>query len=97
MILNEEVKINWEMIKTNREKKAQIDNERENKTRKDFQYNKGDKCWIVKNKFERKRKLDKPTEGPYLIKKVFNNGTLKIDRNGYDETISIRRLKPFHE
>ena len=95
MILNEEVKINWDSIKANREKKAQIDNEKENKTRKTFQYKKGDKCWIIKNKFERKRKLDKPTEGPYFIKKVFNNGTLKIDRNGYDETINIRRLKPF--
>ena len=36
MILNEEVKINWDSIKANREKKAQIDNEKEKKRGKTF-------------------------------------------------------------
>ena len=51
----------------------------------------------MKNKFERKRKLDEPTHGTYITKKVFNNGILKIDCNGFDKTISIRRMKPFHK
>ena len=67
------------------------------KPEKIFNVKKGDRCYIVKNKFKRKRKLDKPTEGPYFIKEVFNNRTLKIDCNGYIETINICRSEPFHE
>ena len=97
MILNQVVQVNWETIRNQREKKAAKDNLRENKTRKEFEYKKGQKCWLVKNRFERKAKLDKPAEGPFEIVQVYKNGTVKIDRNGYLETISIRRLKPWVE
>lgn len=83
MILNNTVKVNWQAIKSQREDKAVKDNKRENKKRKQHICKEGDKCWIMKNKYERNRKLDKVVEGPFLIKKVFNNGTLKLDRNGY--------------
>ena len=49
----------------------------------------------MKNKFEQKRKLDKPAEGSFKIFQVFKNGTVQIDRNGYEEVLSIRRLQPF--
>ena len=42
--------------------------------------------------------MDQPTEGPYVIIKVNqSNGTVKIVRGNYNETIHIRRLKPYHE
>jgi len=97
MILNNEVRINWKAIKNQRETKAIKDNQRENTKRKPHIYRKGNKCWIVKNKYERSRKLDKVAEGPFMILKVYNNGTLKIDRGGYSEVIHIRRLKPYVE
>ena len=97
MILNQEVKVNWEAIRKYRENKAQVDNTRENEKRREHDYEVGKKCWIVKNKFERERKLDKPAEGPFEILKVYQNGTVRLDRNGYEETINIRRLKPFYE
>jgi len=97
MVLNEEVRINWTAIKNHRESQAIKDNTRENKKRKEFVYEIGKKCWIVKNRIDKRRKLDQPTEGPYAIVGIYNNGTVKINRNGYDETINIRRLKPFIE
>ena len=97
IILNQEVQVNWETIKKYRESKAQVDNIRENAKLKEYVYEEGMKCWIVKNKFERKSKLDKPAEGPFKILKVYQNGNVRLNRNVYEETINIRRLKPFHE
>ena len=96
MLLNSHIHVNWAAIQQHRENKAVQDNTRENERRKDYEYKVGDLCYIVKNKFERKRKLDKPAEGPFKIVATFKNGTVKIDRNGYNEVINIRRLKPAH-
>ena len=93
MILNQGVQVNGEAIKKYRENKAQIDNSRENVERKEYVYKEGMKCWIVKNKFEFKSKLDKPAEGPFF----YQNGNVRLNQNGYKETINIRRLKPFYE
>ena len=97
MILNDEVKVNWKAIQQQRENQATKDNNRENNKRKEFQYDVGQKCWIVRNRIEKNRKLEQPTEGPFEIIKTHNNGTVSISRNGYNETINIRRLKPFIE
>jgi len=52
---------------------------------------------IVKLKDERQRqaKMSSPTEGPYAITQVFNNGTVRIQCRAYQEKIHIRRLKPY--
>ena len=56
MILNQEIRVNWEAIRNYRENKALIDNNRETDKRRDHVYETGAKCWIVKNKFEHDRK-----------------------------------------
>ena len=43
------------------------------------------------------RKLQQPTEGPYRVLKVNENGTVRILRGFFEETIHIRRLKPFSQ
>jgi len=43
------------------------------------------------------RKLDKTKEGPYVVTRVHDNGTLRIQKGAVDETLSIRRIIPFHE
>ena len=55
------------LSKKYRENKAQIDNSRENAKRREDVYEVGTKCWIVKNKFKRERKVDEPAEGPFKI------------------------------
>ena len=51
---------------------------------------------LLKNRFERKSKLQKMAEGPFKITKVNKNGTVQINKNGYREIIHIRRLKPHY-
>ena len=41
-------------------------------------------------------KLSCPTEKSYVITQVYDNGTVKIKRGSYFETINIRRIKPYH-
>ena len=96
MLLNQAVKVNFETIKQYQENEARINNDRENKARKEFKYKVNSLCYIVKNKFECKSKLQKMAEGPFKITKVNNNGTVQIDRNGYREIIHIRRLEPHY-
>ena len=99
MIFNFKMRANWENIARKRDKLAEIGNRRENSKRKEHVYRVGDKVLIVRKKYERKRKIgDAPTEGPFEITRVNDmNGTVRIQRNRYTETINIRRLKPFHD
>ena len=48
------------------------------------------------NERRKQKKIgDQVTEGPYKIKIIYRNGTVKILRGAYEETISIRRLRPY--
>ena len=42
-------------------------------------------------------KIEIPYEGPYEILKGNNNGTVKIRLEYVQETINIRRIKPYKE
>lgn len=43
-----------------------------------------------------KRKLDAPTDGPYVMSEVFTNGTVAIKRTpNVSEGINVRRIKPY--
>ena len=39
--------------------------------------------------------MNNPYEGPYKVVKGYRNGTIRIDRGAYTETIHIRRVKPY--
>ena len=54
----------------------------------------GNKILIPHNS-EKVSNLQKQSEGPYEILKVYNNETVKIKRGKYDEIINIRRIKPY--
>jgi hypothetical protein len=68
---------------------------RENSARITQQYTAGDHVLIVLDSEERKSqpKMGIPTRGPY---EVHNNGIVTINRGTFDETINIRRIKPYH-
>ncbi len=44
MILNEEIAINWDTIKEQRESQAAADSQQENATHKKYHYSEGSKC-----------------------------------------------------
>ena len=73
-------------------------NKKENRIRCTHTYQVGDLVLIVEKGYERARtgKLSSPTEGPYQILAVYDNGNVRIRRGNYDEDISIRRLCPYY-
>ena len=97
MIFDFSVRANWEAIEKRRLKIAERNNARENSRRRPHTYHIGSKILLV-NDGDKKRKIGDPTFlGPYEITRINKNGTVKINRGRYSETINIRRVKPFYE
>ena len=86
MILPLKIQCDWNRIVTRRRTKDVAD------------YQIGDKILIILSADERRKQKkigDQVTEGPYEIKRIYRNGTVRILRGTYQETISIRRLRPY--
>ena len=96
MIMQNKVFIDWEKIRSAKDKASLLANIRENKSRVAHHYARGDQVLIVYSPSDRKQKMLPPTEGPYPVTKVYQNGTVRIQRAGYKETIHIRRLRPYN-
>ena len=97
MIFDFNVRANWEIIEKRRLRIAEKNNARENSKRRPYVYEVGKKI-LLANDGERRRKIgDPPFLGPYRIERVNTNGTVKVSRGRYSETVNIRRIKPFHE
>ena len=95
MITAAQVTVNWDRVQTKRMAKSTKDNERENANRLAHTYVVRQQVWVRIAPSDRKWKLNAPFEGPFPIRKVFANGTLRIQRGAYEETIHIRRVKPY--
>jgi transposase InsO family protein len=94
MIMHTQFVANWHLIRSRQQQRMLKDNIRENKTRIEHQYAVGDLI-LIKND-DIKSKLSKPTYGPFPITQLhLNKSIVTIDRHGYVETISIRRLIPY--
>ena len=61
-------------------------------------YQVSDLVLIVDKAYERAwtGKLSSPTEGPYQILAVYDNGNVHIRRGNFNEDISIHRLRPYY-
>ena len=97
MIMHTKVKACWDSIHAARKKSAVDSTAKENKKRIDHQYSINDLVLILPSPGETRAKLRRPTAGPFKIIEVYTNGTVKIQRGRYTETINIRRLKPYNE
>ena len=66
--------------------------------RRPYKYKEGDLVLIIVLPYERsmRPKVSNNAEGLYKLIKVFDNGTFRIKRSSYEETISIRRLRPYY-
>ena len=81
---------------TRRNTQAVTYNLKENSRRIRHEYKIGDKIFFSADERRKQKKIgDQVTEGPYKIKMIYRNGTVKILRGAYEETISIRRLRPY--
>ena len=97
MLYREKIKIDWELHKREKVKQHIANNIKENRNRRPHKYKVGDEVLIIMKPYEKgkKPKVSKHAEGPYKVVKVNSNGTLRIKRGSYEETISIRRLRPY--
>ena len=97
MIFDFSVRADWEAIEKRRLRIAERNNARENSKRRPHEYKIGEKI-LLANDGENKRKVGDPAFlGPYKIERVNKNGTVKINRERYLETVNIRRIKPFNK
>ena len=94
MIMRTEFVANWHFIRNRQTQRMLKDNIRENRNRIPHHYAIGDLVLIRNDDI--KSKLSKPTQGPFTITALHQNTSIvTIDRHGYLETISIRRLIPY--
>ena len=99
MITRIKTRTDWMYISRARDKEKVKSNNLENKSRINYEYKKDDEVLIVKSADERRRqkKIGDPIkEGPYKISRVYNNGTVDIQRGVVTENMSIRRLEPYY-
>ena len=84
---------NWNFIHSRKQKIIQQNNKRENSKRLAHKYVVGDKVLMAK---ESKSKYGHVSyEGPYTVRKVNNNGTVRIQKGAITDTFNIRLIKPY--
>ena len=94
-ILNTTFEANWKYIKDRKQKLIDQNNARENAKRIPHEYNVGDSILYrvpVDAKFSQHE-----WTGPYRLRNVYNNGSVKIRRGAVSEIVNIRNIKPFFE
>ena len=85
----------WECLHQVQQKQINRDNARENKNCIEHTYKEGDKVlvdesWITP-------KLDALRAGPYLVKKVWSNGTITVEKDNISKRMNIQRITPYFE
>ena len=91
------IQVNWDDILNRRQSMTDKNTIRENHGRRQHNYNINDKILILdKNPMRGKLAPVALDKGPWTITRVFANGTVNINRNGYIQRINIRRLRPFN-
>ncbi len=96
MLFNIPFIADWKQIGEFRQRTTDRSNERENKTRVDFDYKVGEKVLIRKDGILRKAESIWKKE-PWTITTVHMNGTIRIQCGTKSERINIRRVTPFSE
>ena len=94
-IINTKFVADWDYIKQRKQHRIHANNIRENAKRTPHTYNVADKVMV---KQHNSTKYGGPEyEGPYAIATVNDNGTVRIRKGTYYETVNIRNVQPFVE
>jgi len=91
-ILNIPYQVNWDLIRKRKQTKIKENNQKENKKRIKYTYSKGDQV-LYKN--IEGAKFDPIWDGPFTIKEIYNNGTIKMDVGAMDKIVNIRNIRPY--
>ena len=86
----------WSKIGDYRQRQTDLNTQRENKARIDFDYKVGGKVLLRKEGILRKSESRYDSD-PWTITTVHTNGTIRVQRGSKSERINIRRVTPFFE
>ena len=95
-ILNKPFTPDWDKIREKKQKLINKNNKKENEKRIEYEYKVGDKIML---KTESKTKYGEDQyEGPYVILRINDNGTVKFrKKRSILDTINIRNIHPYKE
>lgn len=93
-IMNTKFEANWHLIKTNKQKLIHINNKKENNKRLYHEYKVNDRV-LSESKPSLAKFGQAIWEGPYVIVKINDNGTVRLRKGIVTETINIRKIKPY--
>ena len=94
-ILNIPYEANWKLVKLRKQERIKRDNQRENAKRIPHTYQVGDKVLVSADALDKFSTT--PYKGPYTVKKVHTNGTLRVQMGAVLDTVNIRRVHPYNE
>jgi hypothetical protein len=92
-ILNVKHISDWEHVRQRKQTRINMNNKRENQSRRVHHYSIGDQI-LVKARKRSKHELE--YDGPYAITQVNDNGTVRFQKGIVNDAVNIRRIKPFH-
>ena len=84
---------NWEEIKAQKQKRIKDNNTKENSKRIEYSYQVGEQ--VLYQKISKSKYGQNPWEGPFKINKVYDNGTVLIQKGIVLERVNIRLIKPY--
>ena len=85
---------NWNKIGEHRQRQTDLNTERENRSRRDWDYQVGDKVLLRKDGILRKSESRYECD-PWTITTVHTNGTIRVQCGTKSERLNIRRVTPF--
>ena len=91
--IKHKIEADWAYIKANKQKIIKKNNEQENAKRTPYMYKVGEQV-LYKNEMVQKFGQN-PYSGPYQIRKINTNGTVRIKIGSILETMNIRLIKPY--
>jgi hypothetical protein len=84
----------WNKIGEHRQRQTDLNTERENRSRRDWDYQVGDKVLLRKDGILRKSE-SRYERDPWTITSIHTNGTIRVQRGTKSERLNIRRVIPF--
>ena len=85
----------WERLRQVQQKQINRDNTRENRNRIEHTYKAGNKILVDESRMT--PKLEAQHTGPYLVKKIWSNGTITVKKDNISKRMNIQRITPYFE
>ena len=92
VIIPKKHRVDWELIRKQKQTKINRDNACKNKHTVDYDYKVGDKVILLNHTAY---KYETPYSGTFLITKCFTNGTVMLQYGTVQMTYNIRCIKPY--